>query len=163
MQAILDYIWHELVSQIGTDDLFDIYSEFLPVVDQWKSIGLALRLPPTVLNTIDTKHDVNTCLLEVLTQWLKQTYNVEQFGKPSWKLLVKALSDPAGGNDCALAQKIAQKHQGITWFTWTDTCSHQTYFVHEIVVPILIIPAQLRYWREHVLHSGGLCMTSRLR
>ena len=38
---------------------------------------------------------------------------MKQFGEPSWKLLVKAVSDQTGGNDRALAEKIAQKHQGI--------------------------------------------------
>ena len=52
--------------------------------------------------------------MEVLTQWLKKTYNVKRFGEPSWKLLVKAVSDQAGGNDRALAEKIAQNHQGIS-------------------------------------------------
>ena len=88
----------------------------LPVADKWKNIGLALRLTPDSLNTIGTKENVTDRLLEVLNQWLKKSYNVERFGDPSWKLLVKAVSEPAGGNDRALAEKIAQQHQGITWF-----------------------------------------------
>lgn len=86
------------------------------MANKWKSIGLALRLTPDLLDTIDTKENVTDCLLEVLTQWLKKTYNIERFGDPSWKLLVKAVSDPAGGSNRALAEAIAQKHQGITWF-----------------------------------------------
>ena len=86
------------------------------MASKWKNIGLALRLTPDSLNTIGAKENVTDCLLEVLIQWLKKTYNVKLFGEPSWKLLVKAVSDPAGGNDCALAEKIAQRHQGITWF-----------------------------------------------
>ena len=85
------------------------------MANKWKSIGLALRLTPDLLNTIGTKENMTDCLLEVLTQWLKKTYNVKWFGEPSWKLLVKAVSDPAGGNDRALAEAIAQKHQGTTW------------------------------------------------
>ena len=111
--GILNYVRHDLLSCIGSDDLFDIYSELLPVASKWKNIGLALRLTPNSLNTIGAKENVTDCLLEVLTQWLKKTYNVERFGEPSWKLLVKAVSDPAGGSDRALAESIAQKHQGI--------------------------------------------------
>ena len=83
------------------------------MASKWKNIGLALRLAPDSLNTLSIKEDVTDCLREVLTQWLKKTYNVKRFGEPSWKLLVKAVSDQAGGNDRALAQRIAQKHQGI--------------------------------------------------
>ena len=85
------------------------------MANKWKNIGLALRLTPDLLNTIGTKENVKDCPLEVLTQWLKETYNVKRFGDPSWKLLVKAVSDPAGGSDRALAEAIAQKHQGTTW------------------------------------------------
>ena len=85
------------------------------MASKWKSIGLALRLTPDSLNTIGTKENVTDCLLEVLTQWLKKTYNVEHFGEPSWKLLVKAVSDQAGGSDRALAETIAQKHQGMVY------------------------------------------------
>ena len=84
------------------------------MANNWKNIGLALRLAPDSLNTLSTKEDVTDCLREVLTQWLKKTYSVKQFGEPSWKLLVKAVSDQVGGNDCALAEKIAQNHQGIS-------------------------------------------------
>ena len=73
-----------------------------------------MRLSPNSLNTISTKENVTDCLMEVLTQWLKKTYNVKRFGEPSWELLVKAVSDQAGGNDRALAEKIAQNHQGIS-------------------------------------------------
>ena len=86
------------------------------MASKWKNIGLALRLTLDSLNTIGTKENVTDPLLEVLNQWLKKSYNVKLFGDPSWKLLVKAVSDRAGGNDRALAEKIAKKHQGITWF-----------------------------------------------
>ena len=86
------------------------------MANEWRNIGLALRLNPDTLRTISTKDKSKDCLLDVLTQWLKKTYTVKRFGEPSWKLLVKAVSEPAGGNDHALAEKIAQKHQGITWF-----------------------------------------------
>ena len=97
------------------------------MADEWRNIGLALRLNPDTLNTIGTKENAKDCLLDVLHQWLKKTYNVKRFGEPSWKLLVKAVNDPAGGNDRALAEKIAQKHQGITWFTQADTCYNGCY------------------------------------
>ena len=122
------YNLHDLLFCIGSDDLFDIYSELLPVASKWKNIGLALRLTPNSLNTIGAKENVTDCLLEVLTQWLKKTYNVERFGEPSWKLLVKAVSDPAGGNDRALAENIAKKHQGNLVYIMDGIHNNYTFF-----------------------------------
>ena len=88
-------------------------SELLPVADKWKRIGLALRLDPDLLRRIRCNNtDVEDCLVDVLTQWLKKAYNTSVFGDPSWKLLVEAVAHPAGGNDCALADKIAKKYNG---------------------------------------------------
>ena len=37
-------------------------------------------------------------------------FQVEKFGKPTWKRLVKAVKDDVGGSNPALAQKIAKDH-----------------------------------------------------
>ena len=49
-------------------------------------------------------------LNEILTEWLKKAYNTTRFGLPSWKLA--AVAHPAGGNDRALAERIAGKYNG---------------------------------------------------
>ena len=72
-----------------------------------------MRLDPDVLRRIRANNtDVEDCLVDVLTEWLKKAYNISLFGDPSWKLLVDAVADPAGGSDCALAEKIAKKYNG---------------------------------------------------
>ena len=38
---------------------------------------------------------------------------VEKFGKPTWRRLVEAVEDHVGGNNCALAQRIARDHPGV--------------------------------------------------
>ena len=38
---------------------------------------------------------------------------VEMFGKPTWRRLVEAVEDHVGGNNHALAQKIARGHPGV--------------------------------------------------
>ena len=43
---------------------------------------------------------------DVPIEWLKKVYNVAR------KLLVEAVAHPAGGNDCALAEKISRKVEG---------------------------------------------------
>ena len=94
-------------------DLFEVHSELYNVAARWKGLGLALRLHPGSLDNIETDcRDVQSCLREVLTQWLKRAYNTNRFGAPSWQLLVTAVDHPAGGNHPALAQTIALSHNG---------------------------------------------------
>ena len=95
------------------DDLIDVKCELLDVAHKWKGVGMALRLKPALLNRIQAENsDVLECLTGVLTEWLNESYNIFRFGPPSWKLLVAAVAHPAGGNDRALAERIAQKYMG---------------------------------------------------
>ena len=96
------------------DDLIDVKCELLDVSHNWKGVGEALRLKPALLSRIQANHptDVIACLTETLTEWLNKSYNTSRFGPPSWKLLVAAVANPAGGNDGALAEQIAQKYNG---------------------------------------------------
>ena len=97
---------------LGIDDFFAVFSELLPVADEWKKIGLALRLRPNLLNVIrDKKYsDAQYSLSDVLTEWLNKTYKTAEFGDPSWKLIVAAVAHEAGGNDYPLAVQIAERH-----------------------------------------------------
>ena len=91
---------------------------------RWRKIGLALRLDPDLLNRIRGNHtDVEDCLEDVLTNWLKKAYDVTRFGAPSWKLLVEAVAHRAGGNDRALAERIAGKYKGTCKYRCTCTVS----------------------------------------
>ena len=93
--------------------MFDVKSELIPVATRWKHIGLALRLDPAQLDVIEMENKkVDDCLTKVLHLWLKKAYNSERFGEPSWTLLARAVGHPAGGNDRALAEKIAKKYGG---------------------------------------------------
>ena len=96
------------------DDLFDVLCELDEVAHRWRQLGLALRLKPHTLSRIEKErqNDVRTFLLEVVTEWLNQSYNTERFGLPTWKMLVQAVAHPNGGNNHALAQKIAAIHTG---------------------------------------------------
>ena len=93
--------------------MFDVKSELLPVATRWKHIGLALRLDPAQLDTIEMENrKADDCLTKVVHLWLKKEYNRERFGEPSWTLVARAVGHPAGGNDRALAEKIAEKYGG---------------------------------------------------
>ena len=96
------------------DNLFDVLCELDEVAHMWKPLGLALRLKPSTLSRIKKEQgdDVRSCLSEVVTEWLNQSYKTERFGRPSWQMLVQAVAHPNGGNNHALAQKIAAIHTG---------------------------------------------------
>ena len=98
---------------LDLDDLFDVQSELNPTASNWKSLGLALRLKPDVLDTIQAGNTGNptACLLATLKEWLNRNYNMKRFGEPTWQHLVKAVSHPAGGGNVSLATKIAQNHK----------------------------------------------------
>ena len=88
----------------------------MPVASSWKAIGTGLRINSGRLNMI---HESNSgkpkeCLLEMLTCWLKRNYNVERFGEPTWRAVVKVMAHPAAGDNHALALTIAEQHSGIT-------------------------------------------------
>ena len=77
---------------IGMEDLFEIKAKLKPVISRWNHVGLALRLDYTALEENKDLEDCQTIL------WLNKTYNTEQFGEPSWKLLAEAVGDQSGGN-----------------------------------------------------------------
>lgn len=101
-------------SDLG-DDLFDVQSALIPVAANWRSIGIALRLRPDILQNTDTRYngDPRACLSSMLTEWLMRNYNVERFGEPTWQMLVEAVGHPAGGANMALAKEIARRHMAI--------------------------------------------------
>ena len=57
-------------------------------------------------------NDMKSCLSEMVTEWLNQSYNTQRFGLPSWKMLVEAVAHRNGGNNHALATIIANKYNG---------------------------------------------------
>ena len=93
-----------------------MYCELIDVAHNWKGLGNALRLRPSLLNQIEADRQfVRARLNDVLTEWLQEAYNTKRFGPPSWKLLVEAVAHPAGGNNNALARRIAIKYNGMLY------------------------------------------------
>ena len=95
------------------DDHFDVYNELIPVVANWRSIGLALRLKHNTLDSIQAGNssDPTTCLAVMVREWLMRNYNVKRFGKPTWQRLVEVVGHPVGGANMALAREIAKRHK----------------------------------------------------
>ena len=99
-------------NSLSFTDVFKLKNDVLPVAARWKAFGLALGLPPDLLDRIDRDHKkVDECLQALLQEWVTTTET--RRGPPSWQLVIDAVASPAGGNNQALAQQIARQHNGI--------------------------------------------------
>ena len=107
----------------GEDDVYEVYEEVHTIAGNWRQIAVGLRLPLRMKSVFAEMHSNNPkdCLLAVLEEWLKGNHNVEKYGHPSWRALVKAVADPTGGANPALAHSIAAKHSGILPLTLTES------------------------------------------
>ena len=105
-----------LISLPACDDLHDVYEEVYTLAYKWSDVSFALKLPTSQERAIrkETRgDDCKLCLRMVLDKWLQKSYKYGKYGRPTWKMLVKAVGDSGGGNDCALAETIAKKHSGM--------------------------------------------------
>eukprot|EP00731_Ephydatia_muelleri_P004241 Em0002g417a len=94
------------------NDLVDVLEEVSDVATDWNGLGLKLGLRPSTLEEIEEIGSTQPqhLLKKTLTAWLRQNYNVKRYGLPSWATLCKAVKSRVGGNNRALACKIAKKH-----------------------------------------------------
>ena len=94
-------------------------NELTPVTAKWRSIGIALRLKPNVLDGIKAENsgDPPACLTSMVTEWLNRNYNVTKFGEPTWQKLVEAVAHPNGGANMALARNMAKKYKAEGMFS----------------------------------------------
>lgn len=101
----------------GEDDLSDIMEEVVSIKSMYYSLGRSLRLRANDLDTIykacPNESDHEKGLNDVLLLWLQQKYNVERFGKPTWRALVEAVNKKTGGDNQDLAKEIASNHPAI--------------------------------------------------
>ena len=76
---------------------------------KWKQLSGFIGLPSTVIDQIRCDHpnDSACCWNESLNEWIKQNYNTEKFGKPSWKTLLGAIAHI----DRRLFEKLASEHK----------------------------------------------------
>ena len=112
----------------GEENAFNVKETTVTLAAGFYSIGAALGLPPSELNKIrkNCPHDCDEALFQVIVAWLKQSYNMKKHGHPSWKKLVEAVASEAGGQNPALARKIAAAHRGkvmsIHYLSSLDRC-----------------------------------------
>ena len=98
----------------GSEDEAEVMEAVIKVAAKYDSVGRMLGISASELNTITRgcPGDPKQALSQVISAWLKQSYNVGKFGPPSWRMLVKAVDSPAGGCNRALAKEIALNHRG---------------------------------------------------
>ena len=91
------------------DDTADILNELDGLESEYYTIGLQLHLHPGKVKEIqkDNPHSSKDALGHVITEWLKMNYEHTKIGKPSWRLLVEAVSTV----DLQRAKIIANNHK----------------------------------------------------
>ena len=88
--------------------------EVLSIQSLFYQLGRCLKLKSVDLDPIrDNRRsdsDTEQAFQSVLLLWFNKKYNVERFGPPTWRMLVKAVDMESGGNDHELAKRIASRH-----------------------------------------------------
>ena len=101
---------------VGEDDLSNVLKAVLPIKSGYFSLGQCLQLQIADLESIrkanPNKSDADQALSDILKLWLQKKYDVETYGPPTWRMLVQAVDQEAGGNNHQLAKKIASDHSG---------------------------------------------------
>lgn len=102
-----------LVCNTDDDDLSSIYNAVRPLSAHWYSLGCSLGLPPSLMDKIqqDVVNDADKCLIKCLQNWLDRNFNHEKNGAPSWRRLVKAISNT--GHNQKLAAALLDQHKGM--------------------------------------------------
>ena len=94
------------------DHFREVYREVISIQSNYYQFGIDLGLPLREMNAVQKafRQDIPRAFIEVLQIFLRHRYNVENYGPPTWRKLVEAVDSPAGGNNHALAKKIAKNH-----------------------------------------------------
>ena len=99
------------ILSLAEDDHFDVLEEVGGLAARWRNMCIALRLSGADKIASTCRDNPEECLRTVLEKWLKQCYNTQKHGLPTWRKLVGAVANDNGGNDPALAEAIAKNHQ----------------------------------------------------
>ena len=76
---------------------------------KWRELSIYLGLSCDVIDNIKGSGDNYHCWSEALKNWIRQNYNTETFGKPSWQSLLRAVAEV----DKLMFRQLAKKHKGI--------------------------------------------------
>ena len=95
---------------VGENDLAVVKKEVLPVTARYYNLGLELDIPPFELEKLQSLR-MEEAFSKTLLKWLRGCSTKSPTTAPSWRSLVKAVDSPSGGNNHALAKKIASQHK----------------------------------------------------
>ena len=106
------YTVHCILMAAVEDDFREVYREVVSIQSNYYQFGIELGLPLREMDAIQNafRQDIPQAFTEVLKVFLKHRYNIQKYGPPTWRKLVEAVDSPAGGNNHALAKKIAKDH-----------------------------------------------------
>ena len=94
------------------DDYLHVSRSVCTLRAKWRSLCTVLGLRKDSIDSIEEdKKKVEDCLCEGLVQWLQGNYNTAEHGDPTWRKLVEAVADQAGGSNPSLAKEIALEHK----------------------------------------------------
>ena len=86
------------------------------VAGRYSSFLRILGLPESQLSEIQADCDgcsqAQECLQRGIVYLLQENFNSGNHGPLTWRRLVVAVADTAGGNDHTLAKRIAAEHKG---------------------------------------------------
>ena len=90
------------------DDLGEVMEEVNSLSSEWKKLSTKLHLRDDVLKKIECNNprNVDNCLHDTLRVWLRWNFDIERYGKPSWRSLAEAVHYL----DSSLSWKIAMAH-----------------------------------------------------
>ena len=111
-ECILIVLIHIFISIRLKTNFHEIYEEVVSITAEYYKFGIGLHLKPGELQAIRKScgQDIDQAFIDVLVAWLRQRYDVAKYGPPTWRMLVKAVDSPAGGNNHALALTISHNH-----------------------------------------------------
>ena len=90
------------------DDLRDVIREVKPLTAQWRQLCNQLGIKENSLDVVEHNYprDADMCLYKALVEWLKQNYDHQRHGKPSWRKLAEVI----WSLDRALFQTVTEAH-----------------------------------------------------
>ena len=79
----------------------------------WELFGIQLGIDDDTIAAIKLENagSPTWCLRGLLSTWLKENYDTQQHGYPSWRRLCVAIASPAGAGNQSLADTIAERHK----------------------------------------------------
>lgn len=97
-----------MLSFTEESDWNEVVMECKSLTAKWKKLSIYLGLPPDKIDTIkgDNHGDAESCWDQALLEWIRQGYDTNRYGKPSWRTLLRAIAK----ENKRLFEELSQKH-----------------------------------------------------